>query len=54
MSAWMISFTLWTECVNAYAKNEQMYDLDEDPSRLEWDFNAIFSKLTTGLVWVVW
>ena len=30
-----LNFTLWTECVHAYAKNEQMYDSDEDPSRLE-------------------
>jgi len=50
----MISFTSWTEYVNAYAEDERICDSDEDPLRLELDFNAIFSKLTTGLVWMVW
>lgn len=44
MSSWMISFTFWTEYVNAYAEDGQIYDSDKDPLRLERDFNAIFSK----------
>ena len=35
--------------INAYADDEQIYDSDKDPVRLEARL-AIFSKLTTGLV----
>ena len=44
MSSRMISFTLWTEHVNAYAEDDQIYESDKDPLTLERHVNAIFSK----------
>lgn len=35
MSSRMISFTLWTEYVNAYAEDDQIYESDKDPLTLE-------------------
>ena len=35
-------------CINAYADDEQIYASGKDP------VNANFSKLTNGLVWMVW